>query len=404
MKKLLALMVAMIMVFGLASFAIAEIEFSGDARVRGTLKDNPDYDSDTEDSSRWYDSRIRMNITGTNDDGAGVKIRLTMDEQSPWNNAPQGSPQYHGDDYAYLFIPVADNWTVTAGFMPKNWGHKFWGWGSAASRLKITGKLDVAVVGAFTQKVSETLGMVDANDEERGDYDVNAIFAITKLGEFKVGGIFVMASNDTNLTNSAAAPDFVNADSTDGTQIDVFFQGAVGDITILGELVQQSGDLYETAAGDSPNGAFIAAAMNLDTIKVSAAIAMTKNNYVTTIYFTPTVLIGTAQPSALFNLGECGEKGGDTCDTMAIVLTADTKLSDEMGIGAVLAYATIDGYSDDQIEGTWTEIDAKFSYALGEQTKYWANFGYGMPDVEYGGVDLDLDSAYAITHGVSYKF
>ncbi len=388
MKKLLALMVAMLMVFGLASFAVAEIEFSGDARLRGTLKDNPDYDSDSEDSSRWYDTRIRLKVTGTNDDGAGVKLQFTARENN-WDGADTSTIRYDGDDYAYVFVPVSDNMTLSGGFMPANWGHKYWSWGSAYARLKLMVKLDAATVGAFTQKGGETFGT-----DELNDYDINAVLAITKLGEFKVGAIIIMAKDKRTAFG----------DGDGGNKIDIFFQGNAGDITILGELAQNSGDLYETAAGDSPNGAFVAAAMDLDTMKVSAALAMTKNGYTATKYFTPTVLIGTAQPSALFNLGECG-MGSTTCDTMALVLTAGTKLSDEMGIGAVIAYATIDGYgAEDGAEGTWMEIDAKFSYALGEQTKYYANFGYGMPDLEIGGVDMELDTAYAITHGITLKF
>lgn len=424
MKKLLALMVAMIMVFGLASFAVAEVEISGDARVRGTMIDNPDYDSDSDDSMRWYDNRIRLNVTGTNDDGAGVKIRMTMDEPNPWQaGSSQAGPDYDGDDYAYIFVPVADNMTLSAGFMPANWGHKFWSWGSAQSRLKLVAKLDAATVGIFTQKVGETLGATDVNGDERGDYDVNAVLGITQLGEFKVGAIFVMGNDDDNLDAVTGE----KADSVSGTKWSVFFQGAAGDITILGEIAQKGGDLYESSSGDTQQGAFVAAAMDMDAMKLSGAVAMTSNGYVATNYFTPTVLIGSAQPTAQFNLGECGATGiaayGLTCDTMAIVLNADTKLSDEMGVGATFAYAMLDGYgslnaagaaafgaplgadfADVNFEVTWMELDARFSYALGEQTTYTAKLGYASPSGEEDGVDLDMDTVYAIGHGITLKF
>ncbi|MCK4911885.1 MAG: hypothetical protein KAR83_09585, partial [Thermodesulfovibrionales bacterium] len=358
MKKLLALMVAMIMVFGLASFAVAEIELSGDARLRGTMIDNPDYDSDTDDSSRWYDSRIRLNVTGTNDDGAGVKLRFTARENN-WDGADGNTIRFDGDDYAYIFVPVSDDWTLSGGFMPANWGHKFWSWGSANARLKVTGKLDVATVGAFTQKVNDTFGEDDLND-----YDVNALFGITQLGEFKVGGILVMGKDDTTTTPDVSTtvtstlyttpgecanaggtwkggaggsckitttiPGTDGGDGDGGMKIDLFFQGKLGDITVLGEVAQNGGDLYDSSSEDAKLGGFVAAAMELDTLKVSGAFAMTSNGYTATKYFAPTVLIGSAQPTAQFDLGECGATGlsayGLTCDTMALVLNVDTKL------------------------------------------------------------------------------
>ncbi len=444
MKKLLALMVAMLMVFGLASFAAAEIELSGDARVRGTLIDNPDYDSDSDDSTRWYDERIRLNVNGTNDDGAGVKLRFTARENN-WDGADSNTIRYDGDDYAYIFLPVADNWTLSAGFMPANWGHKFWGWGSATARLKLVGKLDVATVGVFTQKGDETFGK-----DELNDYDINAILGITKVGEFKVGAMLVMgkdgrtdvASTDVTATfgDQALCEDaghtWDGAGSTcntaafeakDGMKWSVFFQGAVGDITVLGEIAQKGGDAWESSSGDTQQGAFVAAAMDVDTLKVSGAFAMTSNGYVATKYFAPTVLIGSAQPTAQFDLGECGATGlaayGLTCDTMALVLNVDTKLSDEMGVGATFAYAMLDGYGSLNAKGaaefgategddftemnfeiTWIEIDAKFSYALGEATTYTAKLGYATPSGEEDGVDMDLDPVYAIGHGISLKF
>ena len=370
MKKLLALMVAMLMVFGLASFAAAEIEMSGDARFRGTMKDNPTHDEDANVDTRYYDNRIRMKINGSNDDGAGVKIQMTMEEQTVWNNDARIAPMYDADDYAYVYVPVADNMTLSAGFMPANWGLKYMSWGSAQSRLKLMIKLDTVTVGVFTQKMVDTHMTPDADGEVDGDFDKNAVLAIANLGDFKVGGIFIMA-NDARTAVDAS-----------GTAINVFFTGKAGDISIMGEVANKSGDLNETADGDSPMGAFVAASMDMDALQVSAAFAMTSSTYKATKYFTPTALIGKAQPTAVADMGDFG-------DTMAVVLSAGTKLSDEMGVGAKFMYAMWDNYPDDGDGGTLMEVDANFSYALGEVTKLTAVFAYGVPSFDNDAVADD---------------
>ncbi len=56
------------------------------------------------------------------------------------------------------------------------------------------------------------------------------------------------------------------------------------------------------------------------------------------------------------------------------------------------------------LEGTYMELDAKFSYALGEQTTYTADLGYGSPSVEVGGTDQDLDSIMVLRHAINLKF
>lgn len=424
MKKLLALMVALLMVFGLASFAAAEVEINGDARVRGTLKSNPNYDSDDDSGdTRWYDSRIRLKVHGSNDDGAGVKMRLTMRERT-WDgqassgsttttkrdNGPDGLPgtaddiftstttsaenivRYDKDDYAYMYLSVAENWELSAGFMPGVWGHKFWGCCSAQARLKLHGKMDPMTLTFWTQKNTESDGAVDINGDLVGDFDERAVEFTTKAGEFDIGAILVMGTND------------VPASSESGNMFDVYFTGKAGDISLKGEIAQEGGDLYESPQGDSKFGVFVGAGMDMDGLKLSGTVAMTSNGYTANKYFTPSALIGTSQPTALFNLGECGVSGGQICDTTAIVLGVDTKLSDEMGVGATIVYAMLDGYSDELIEGTWLELDAKFSYSLGEKTKYSAVLGYGSPTFDYDGADMSLDSAFSINHKIGISF
>ena len=174
----------------------------------------------------------------------------------------------------------------------------------------------------------------------------------------------------------------VAAGGTDGdsaTQVDVFFTGKAGDIALMGEIVQISGDLAVGAGGDSQTGMFVGGGMDMDSLKLSGAIAMTTNGFTANRFFTPTVLIGVAQPTAVMNLGQNPEGACAPCaaDTTALVLGVGTKLSDEMGVGAKVMYAVWDNYPDDGNGGNLTELDATFSYALGEKTSFSAALGYG---------------------------
>ncbi len=390
-------MVAMLMVFGLASFAAAEVALSGDARVRGVSQGNFDHNSVTDDDSRYYDHRIRLKIVGSNDDGAGVKLRVTMAEEKMDEADIVYELRYDGDDYAYMYVPVAENWILSAGYMPGDWGHRLWGWGQSHQRVKIEGNLDGLIIGYWNQKDDETFGSNDLKD-----YESNSVWVVAPVGEFTVGATIKMSKDDRVSdpgTAVAAIPDSImceelysgawdngtnqcyidavpGSDGDTGTEIDVFFTGKAGDITIKGELAQLSGDLF---GDDAQTGIFLGAGMDMDALKLSGAIAMTKNGYTANRFFTPTVLIGTAQPTAALDLGQNPEGGCAPCaaDTTALVLGVGTKLSDEMGVGAKVMYAVWDNYPDDGNGGNLTELDATFSYALGENTSFSAALGYG---------------------------
>ena len=389
MKKLLALMVTLLMVFGLVSFAVAEVTLSGDARVRGRSHGNFDHDSDTDADKRWYDHRIRLKIHGSNDDGAGVKVRLRLMNQD-LNEAGMAAKAdqitYGGDDYAYMYAKVAENWTFSGGWMPGDWGHRLWGWGASHQRVKIEGNLDGLILGYWNQKDLDTLGTPGPDNLK--DVESNSVWVVAPLGEFTVGATIKMTKD-------------ARSGGLDGSEFDVFFTGNAGDISLKGELAQIDGDINVGVGGDAQMGAFIGGGMDMDGLNVSGAIAMTSNGYVANGYFTPALLFGTSQPTAAVNLGE--NLIGGTGDTTAIVLGVDTKLSDEMGVGAKVLYAMWDNYvPDDGNGGTFMELDATFSYALGENTSFGAGLAYGMPSFDDSNVPDDSMMAIAWTLGTSF--
>jgi hypothetical protein len=402
LKKFLVLIMVATFVFGLVAIAAAEVSISGDARVRGIWKKNFDMDSAVKDDDRYYDQRVRLNFNGKNDFGAGAKVRVTVMEGAFNGNKNSKSSltttndgfgnitsvshtenfRLDGDDYAYLYVPLGD-WTLSAGLMPANWGFKFWAWGNSQERIKLVGKVgDGLTVGVFTQKIAET----NATDE-LNDMDANVVFVIGAAGGFKIGGIFVQVSDD----RTGAAND-------SGTKMDVFFSGEAGPAKIAGEIAQNSGDIYETqgATGGpaNPMGFFVSAGLDMDTFGLTLSGVMTQNGYSANKFFTPTVLLGTAQPTAAMNVGDAG-------DTTAFVAAATFKLSDALSVTARGAYMMWDGYYAAGDDGSLMEIDASIVYTIGENTTYHFDFGHGTPDED---LNPNADSFSAIGQKIQVKF
>jgi len=421
LRKFLALFVAMMLVFGLAAFAAAEVTIKGDARARGISVDK---DNTPTDAKRYYDSRIRLQIKGTNDDEAGVAIQWTAIEPTSTNKSwgrysqngnatPSGdySVRYDADDYAYLYVTTGIG-KVSAGLMPADWGHKFWAWGTAKERLKLVTKMDDVTLGVFTEKVADTQDNNTGGNNLK-DYDAHAVFAIGTAGEFKVGAIAVL-QQDKRPTAAACPACTETGKDASGTKFDVFFSGAAGGASIAGELAYNTGELNKknakdvtdpTAKGsDSPMGAFVAANMDMDAFKASAAFAMTMNNYVANKYFTPTALIGTSSPIAVLDFGGWG--GNAT----AVVLGATTNLSDAMSVGVTGAYYMGSPWKESQEKKnggdgdvTITEFDVNFGYSLGEKTKYSAVYAYAKPDGEKTGTG-NYNAITAMMHTISLSF
>lgn len=379
----------MMFVMGLAAYAAAEVTISGDARVRGIYLNNADADDKAPDLERYYDQRVRLNIDGKNDDEAAVKVRITAGE-GYWDGGSQtkggcvagesaagtalnhtdncdslatGGLKIDEDDYAYISVPFGDI-KVDAGLQPADWGNKFMAWGKSQERIKVYTKINEMTVGAFTQKSDEAPA---PTEDTAKDVDGYAAYVVAPMGDLKVGAIAIYAKDKPK-------------DMT-GTTIDAFLSGKTGEINLAGEIVYKTGDLNKTVDKDggenSPMGFFIHADMQMDALNVGGAVAMTKNGYVANKYFTPTAFFGTSQPTALADFGDFGPAEPDTT---AIVVAVSSKISDAMTAGAKVAYAQMKEYDmamDDAPK--ITEIDATFTYAIGENTKYNLVAAYGMP-------------------------
>lgn len=389
MKKLVALLLTMMFVMGLAAYAFAEVAITGDARVRGIYSSNlTDADDDTNDRQRHYDERVRLNIDGKNDDEAAVKIQVTvvdgtLDGATPPANGVRGDVvgMSRDENYAYILVPFGDV-KVEAGLMTADWGNKFFAWGAAKERIKVYTKMGDMTVGAFTQKSDENPSALDAAK----DRDAYAAYVVTPVGDLKVGAIAIYDKNKP-------------VDKT-GTTFDAFVNGKMGDMNLVGEIVYKTGDTNKTLDKDggenSPMGFFVHADMQMDALNIGGAVAMTKNGYVANQYFTPTAFFGKSQPTAIVNFGDAG----GAADSTAVVVAASSKVSDAMTVGVKGAYASMKEYAAAMDTVKITEVDATFTYAIGKDTKYEAVVAYGKPK----NMSANDDPIMAAMHGLYVNF
>lgn len=373
MKKLVSLLLALTFVLGISAIAYAEVELSGDARVRGIYHSNFDFNSDADTASkdeRYWDQRVRVNATGKVGN-AKVMTRFTLSE-GVWNNAGDesvtasdvtgGNVILDDDDYAYIVVPVGDMVTIHAGRQLADWGNKFLVWNGGRDRLKFIIKPAAEhTIGLLTDKFSEV------NDGQMdNDNDGYAALYIGNFGDWTAGVIVIYVNDKTG------------ADDVNGTIVDGYFKGKISTVNVLGELAIKSGDKYETGTSEEAQvGGFIAASMGFDALTASAALAFAADDYTADKYFTPTLFFGTSQPSAIGNFG-----AGDDGSTVAFVAGIDYKASDAIGLGAKLAFASFDKHSfcangEDQCSAF--EIDGTFKYSLTEKTNYFVDLGFLFP-------------------------
>lgn len=374
MKKLIVVMLSALLAMALVVPAFAaDITMGGDARVRGMWIDNADANDDAADKIANWDERFRLKIEAELDSGTKVMTRIKVAD-GDW-----GTNQAEGDggpmistDYAYLVIPY-QSVTLTVGAQLGSWGNKFMAWNGEVDRFKVTTKMDNVTLGGFIQKT------VEANQTfGSADMDGYSVFAVGSFDNAKAGIIAIYVNNEV-------------ASDADGYIVDVFGNGAVGEIGLDGELVFRGGDMYDVDGADM--GAYVAANMKMDQVGLGLTLAYAADGFVADDDWTPTLLIGTTQANAIMNFGQ----GVDDSSDIAIVLSADFGISDALSAGAKIAYIMSEVGAWD---GDLIEIDAFMNYALTSDTDWFFGAAYGMPS-DYTATD---DEVMSFAHKIEVKF
>lgn len=189
MKKILVTGAALLIAGSMVSAASAEVNLSGDARVRyiGTsdyereYTPNPDgtWSEDKNGYTDKFNSRIRVKFDARANGGAFMKARLRFDDFT-WDG--QGWGAYKNDknvwaDYAFLGVPMGPV-TFTAGRMPGDYS-KFFRYDRRPTRAKLDYKNDNLRLIALLDVIDEDVNVMDDwNDNDFMAYGFIAAYQI----------------------------------------------------------------------------------------------------------------------------------------------------------------------------------------------------------------------------------
>ena len=409
MKKALSFAVALGLVAGMASSAMAEdmLSVNGDVRWRGVYMNNAsngafgtvvEADDGAADEVRAMDQRYRLNVGVKVNDDVKVTTRFVLMDQEFGNN--NSTAQDTGNntftvDRAHMTINMLGG-TYLIGRQNSGWGNKFLSWGNQVDRIKAVYKSGDLTYGGYLQK------SVEGNDQfGDGDKDIYAAFLIGKTGDTKYGALFNFIYNDSAIT---AVP--ARNESENGQLLDLFLTSKAGPATILAEVVYVGGDAGDNPSGDGYYGGFVGGSMNMDAVTVKGLLAYWDGNMGAALGrdcdndFAPTLLIGTCTETAILDFGETTRSTNDS--TYLLTVGADMKVSDKLSVSAGLGYlmASEEGGVANDTEQTLTEIDLSLKYAMAQNATYSLGLAYGLPDE----MSVSDDSLIVIGNRIDVKW
>lgn len=370
MKKVIATAAGLMLVGAMASAAMAEVQFGGDARARFYTRDNYDMNDDVTDDNQKIDSRVRLSMDGTYQKAfAKAQVKIGDSSLDGTSSPPgdggiwDGGTNTGGDvetDYAYMGVELCPI-TITAGRQPSNFGNKFWSWDQRYDRLKATWSAGDATLAAFYDKYDEfrtgSTGLdtdAEANDEDTNRY--GAAWKHNWINKWGTDLAVVYKDDEMSGDRSGWASSFA-------------FSGPAGPITLVGEATYQEAD-YQGTVDDGVGGFAAAVINNGGPLTIILPVAATQDGYVTDGNFEPTYLFGTDDnPIGIIKFGELG-------DTWAVAPSLDYKVSDLLTLHGGVAYADIDEAL------SIVEIDGGLIFTITDKTSANVKLAHGIPDME----------------------
>ncbi|MBU0480267.1 MAG: hypothetical protein KKG47_04095 [Proteobacteria bacterium] len=415
MKKALSFAVALGLVAGMASAAVAadNLTLTGEARWRGSYKNNHVDASDTgTDRRQVMDQRYRLNASiKVNDDvKIGSRIVLlnqefgndnTTDNQSKgtdntYNTADDG----HGTssvDRAWMDIKTLGG-TWSFGRMEASWGNKFMGWGSSVDRVKATYKAGDLTFAGYLQKDVEGDSATSNGDQDK---DTWGALVVGKAGDTKWGVIANYVIDDRSAAKTSG--------EDTGYLVDAFFNAKAGAANILGEIFYSDGDLLDNSNKDAIIGGFVGASMAAGPATLKGIVAMWDGNEAggsSTARdcdddFAPSLLIGTCNETAIIDFGATTSASDPGDSTYLVAAGADMKINDKINVGGGIGYlqASEHGYVVDDSKNL-IEVDVYMSYALAQNATYTLGIAYG----DWDNASANDDALFVVGNRVNVTF
>lgn len=426
MKKVLVAGAALMLAGSMVSAAYAEVNLSGDARVRYVYKDKYDFGNTDKDASDRFDSRIRVKFDAKAKGGAFMKARLRFDDFT-WDGQGWGAYKEAKNvwaDYAYIGIPMGPV-TFTGGRMPADFS-KFFSWDNRPTRVKLDYK-----AGGF-----RLIGLIDVLDEnvnsaddwKDNDFMAYGIVASVKIGEDWSVKAYGRYQDDQREWDSASVS-FPLAYTDDGSgaselagvpSLEVEYlvpghrdrsgflgsihaDGKVGDVVALeAELAMKESDVIGTQ--DNGIGGYVQAAFPMGAFTPAVNMGFTQDGYVADDDF-GFIMVGAAEPITVIDVG-----GSTSQDWLWIGGVANYQVSEQFKLAGNLVYVSIDtndnaGITDPRLANAW-ELSGSATYTISEGADFTWKIGYLQPDFDgrLDGVGVQDDGAFGTYGRFQIKF
>ena len=407
MKKVLAAGAALLMVGSMASAAFAEVNLSGDARVRYVVKS--DYDFGNNDANgndltpdvNYFDSRIRIRIDGKAKGGAFVKARLRMDDFR-WDG--QGWDAYKEPkniwvDYGFLGVPVGPvallggivNWDVT----------KFFQWDVRPTVAAINYKNDkVNIFGLYIIEDDDVNVVDNQDDNNMRAYGIYAKANVTDDWSILAYGLY--NDDQRNWEGDYDNPTFRNGQDNSGFLGTLHVDGKVGALGLQGEVAYVASDVQATK--NDGWGLYAQASYSLGALTPSLSIGATKDSYTADGDF-GWLMIGDIEP-----IGVIKNVGGVGFDWFWIAPTVDYAVSERLKLTGNFVWVNVDTNDDLGVDvnrlAKLYEISGKAVYTVSEGAELMVGLGYLKPDYDgrLDGADVKDDGAFGGMAMMSLKF
>lgn len=388
MKKLICVAAAFAMVAGVATVASAEVNLSGDARVRIRYNDSGLINSNSVD--KW-DSRVRFKLAAKTESGAYAKARLRFIDGT-WGLGNEYSADAKGDynvwsDYAFAGFKVG-NLDIAGGKMPIAFSPWFLD-DERADRFRILYKTGgTAVAFTYDKKIYEYKDLINSITVPVTLADGTIVDTIVQIPGNPIGGdkdvygvTFRQKFSDSVKMGVRAVyvADGTNADY-DGFKGSINTEMNFSGNKIEAELSYKDGDTVGSA--DDQLGGYAGWSAAFGALTPAVKVGFTKDGFTADQTF-GWLMIGGDVPTS--NISRVGLGG----DTVFLGASSGFQASEALSFKANLVYMDIDsdgtGYGDNPIE-----ISGQAKYMVGEGISLIARAGTLLSD---GDAD-DAVSAY----------
>jgi hypothetical protein len=437
MKKFLAIVISTLFVLGLACSAFAihaeipsetqavvakgetQITLGGSIRVRGEARNNTsDFNDDIVDHRSAYDQRVRLSLDATVSDNVQGFVQLEAGDGDTadtwtWGDANGATGTYPKGNAKRGEVGVLQAWllytndiaNLKVGHMPLALGnllffdHRKFG----DDAILIYKDIENIHLAALTIKFEEN-GPVISDD-------ANAYVGLAVLkGEgFNAGADITWVNDNSGFLAPDEALDLFNV----GLRADATF----GTVSVKGDVEFQTGNASDTAdfAGYA---VFAGLDVDLGTAKVALEGGVGSGDDTTTADDIETFITslssgvpyigfvyGTRAASACLS-GTASNPG--ICNTTYVKFSASGNATDAFSLRGDVIWlsatedVSIRGGTPDTDLGF--EIDAKGTYDLARNLKYWVEGGYLFVGDAYNDAADSADDAYAVRHGIELTF